>query len=186
MALHENAVPGMAEAIERRRVERGLTVSEFARAAGVTPQGLVPLRKGVRRNYRERLKIGVCAALGWTPDSVDLLLKEHPPNEATDHEPARTAVRATDSVTRDDLDAVRRELKADVRELLGETIVIDLDVAQVDANAADGGTLSFLLDPPREFEVGEHITVVFRGSRRRMQELRERLAGHAVDNGADT
>ena len=176
----------MAEAIERRRLERGLTVSDFARAAGVTPQGLAPLRKGIRRNYREKLKIGVCAALGWTADSVDLLLNEHPPSEADDHGRTLTVLREKDSVTRGDLDAVRRELRTDLRSLLGEAIVIDLDVTAVDASPADGGTLEFVLGPPRELEVGEHLTVLFKGSRAQIDELRKRMTGRAIDSAKET
>jgi hypothetical protein len=70
----EEVVPGMAEAIEARRMELGLSPGELAARAGVTPEGLMPLRKGFRRSYRDKLKIGVARALGWTTNSIDLLL----------------------------------------------------------------------------------------------------------------
>lgn len=67
-------VPGMAEAIDARRRERRLSPSEFAAKAGVTPQGLIAVRRGYRRNYQEKLKLGVANALDWPDDVVDRLL----------------------------------------------------------------------------------------------------------------
>jgi transcriptional regulator with XRE-family HTH domain len=61
-------VPGMADAIEERRLARGLTPGAFAAAAGVTPQGLRRVRSGVRADYQDRLLLGVAKALGWRHD----------------------------------------------------------------------------------------------------------------------
>jgi transcriptional regulator with XRE-family HTH domain len=79
MMTSAEVVPGMADAIERRRRERGLSPSDFAREAGVTLAGLAPLRSGKRRNYMHRLKVGVAHALWWPEDAVDRLLDGEDP-----------------------------------------------------------------------------------------------------------
>ena len=73
-------VPGMADAIAERMQEFRLGPSDLARLAGVTPVGLMPLRKGYRRNYQNKLKWGVSNALRWPPDAIDRMLAgELPP-----------------------------------------------------------------------------------------------------------
>lgn len=85
----EEVVPGLAEAVEQRMAQLGLTPTTFAAATGrpgekpLTTQGLAPIRKGYRRDYQAKLKLGVCHALRWTPDSVDRLLRGEPPVELT-------------------------------------------------------------------------------------------------------
>jgi transcriptional regulator with XRE-family HTH domain len=64
----------MAAAIEQRRLELGLTPGQFADAAGITRQGLDPIRRGVRKAYQDKVKLGVARALRWPPDAVDRLL----------------------------------------------------------------------------------------------------------------
>lgn len=76
-------VPGMVEAIERRRVQLGLGPGEFARAAGITPQGLAPVRAGKRRAYMDKVRFGVARALAWEPDAIDRLLRGEDPVEIT-------------------------------------------------------------------------------------------------------
>lgn len=72
-------VPGLAEAIKERRIQLNiLSVSDLARAANVTLEGLRPLVAGERRKYQDRLKWPVCEALKWTPDSIDRLLRGEP------------------------------------------------------------------------------------------------------------
>lgn len=66
--MPEQIVPGMADAIDARRLERGLRPGEFARAAGVTAQGLLPVRRGYHRSYNEVTLRGVAKALGWRQD----------------------------------------------------------------------------------------------------------------------
>lgn len=73
--MADETVPGMAEAIERRRVECGLTPTEFAKAAELTIQGLIPIRKGYRREYMDKSKRGIARALRWPPDAIDRLLR---------------------------------------------------------------------------------------------------------------
>jgi len=70
--------PELAKAIEARRKELGLAPGELAQAAGVSVQGLAPLRKGVRKQYQDRLTLSVCRVLGWTPDSIERLLRGEP------------------------------------------------------------------------------------------------------------
>lgn len=66
-------VPGMAEAIDARRLELGLTIGNFADAAGLTRQGLDPVRQGLRRQYNDRTILGVARALRWPIDWLDQL-----------------------------------------------------------------------------------------------------------------
>ena len=75
----EEVVPGLAEAIEARRIERRLTPGAFAKEAGLSAPGLAPLRKGYRRNYSDKVKLGVCHALAWSSDSIDRLMRGEPP-----------------------------------------------------------------------------------------------------------
>jgi hypothetical protein len=75
-------VPGMAQAVETRRRERQLTPGEFAAAAGITAQGLAPVRKGQRRAYQDRVRIGVARALAWPEDWYDRLLAGQPVTDA--------------------------------------------------------------------------------------------------------
>lgn len=85
-AVADEVVPGMAEAVEARRKELGLSPVELARQAGVSMAGLGPIRKGYRRAYQERLTRPVCRALRWTDDSIDRLLRGEPA-EAVASEP---------------------------------------------------------------------------------------------------
>lgn len=74
----------MADAIEARRMELGLTVGELSARSGVTEPGLMPLRRGELREYRDASKIGLCRALGWTTNSIDLLMDGEPPVQLVD------------------------------------------------------------------------------------------------------
>lgn len=75
----DEVVPGMAEAIERRRRELGLSPGDFATAAGLTRQGLDPVRKGYRRAYQDKVRLGVARALAWPLDAIDRLLAGEDP-----------------------------------------------------------------------------------------------------------
>lgn len=73
-------VPALAEAIDARMAELGIAgPSALAKAAGVTVAGIRPLRQGRRKNYQSRLTGPVCRALGWTPDSIDRILRGEDP-----------------------------------------------------------------------------------------------------------
>lgn len=83
--------PALRDAVTTRLEELGLSVSEVARRAGVTRQGLAPLIKGERRNYRARLKYPVCDVFGWTHDSIDRLLAGDQPVEVSGPPPDEIA-----------------------------------------------------------------------------------------------
>jgi hypothetical protein len=74
--------PKLAAMLDARIAERGyLTITSFARAAGVTAQGLQPLRRGEIRDYQPRLTAPVCKLLGWTPDSIARMMAGEDPVE---------------------------------------------------------------------------------------------------------
>lgn len=78
MGNHE-VIPGMAAAIEARRVERFHTVKDFAAAAGVSESVLADVRRGHRKRYAGKVKAGVARALEWPVDALDRLMRgEHP------------------------------------------------------------------------------------------------------------
>lgn len=74
----------LAEAIETRRTELGLSPTAFAEATGLSLQALRNLRRGEVRRYQDRLTMPVTRVLGWTPDSIDRLLRGEPPQLRTD------------------------------------------------------------------------------------------------------
>lgn len=87
----EQTVPGMSEAVEGRRKELRLRPGQFAEMAGLTPQGLDPVRKGYRRSYSDRTINGVADALGWPVDWYDRMLEGEMPETVTaDPTTART------------------------------------------------------------------------------------------------
>ncbi|QXC59363.1 hypothetical protein KSP35_13215 [Aquihabitans sp. G128] len=73
-------VPGMAEAIEQRRKELGMSPGDFTAATGLTGPGVMPVRKGYRRQYQDRVKLGVARALQWPPDAIDRLMAGEDPD----------------------------------------------------------------------------------------------------------
>lgn len=82
----EDRIPGMAEAIERRATERGLTPSSFAAAANLTGPGLDPVRNGVRKQYAAKTRIGVARALRWPVDWYERILNDEDPATFPDTE----------------------------------------------------------------------------------------------------
>lgn len=60
--MSDETVPGMAEAIEDRRQMLHLSPTDFARLAGVSMQGLAPVRAGMRRSYQAKVRNGVARA----------------------------------------------------------------------------------------------------------------------------
>lgn len=71
----------MAEAIEKRRKQLGLSPGDFAELTGLTRQGLIPVRAGHRREYQEKTLQGVAAALRWRWDWYERLEKGQQPVE---------------------------------------------------------------------------------------------------------
>lgn len=111
MADQRESVPGMAEAIERRRLDLGLTKGELAERAEVTRQGLDPVRRGERRDYNDRTIIGVARALRWEVDWYARLCDGREPVEAT--------VERDDDTTAD-LSSLSAEGRAAVRAIIAE------------------------------------------------------------------
>lgn len=70
-------VPGMAEAVEKRAKELGLTPKSFAEHAKLTGPGLAPVRGGHRRGYEAKTLQGVARALRWPLDWYDRLVAGH-------------------------------------------------------------------------------------------------------------
>lgn len=77
--------PAMADAVDRRRLQLGMTPGDFATAAGLTRQGLDPVRKGELRKYNDRTILGVARALRWEPDWYERLSSGRSPIEAQPH-----------------------------------------------------------------------------------------------------
>lgn len=73
----------LRDSVEARRKELGLSPTKLAEAAGVTLQGLAPIRRGEVRRYQERLTGPLCAALGWTPDLIERILAGDEPELAS-------------------------------------------------------------------------------------------------------
>lgn len=98
----------------------GLSPSAFAAAAGVTPQGLAPLRRGERKQYQVKLKVGAARALRWSEDSIDRLLRGEEPIELPNGDPVERTLS-------DRLDLVDEKLELILRRLdvpSGEVVVI--------------------------------------------------------------
>lgn len=118
-----DVVKELAEAIDQRRAELGMDVQALSDASGVTRQGLAPLLAGERRRYQDRLKFPVCRALGWSPDSIDRLLRGEPPVvEVANPRPGdvryATMAMAEDGIRQlGDLTAKVERLEAQVAEL---------------------------------------------------------------------
>lgn len=114
-AMEDESVPGMAEGVERRAAELGLSPSEFARRAGLTTAGLDPVRKGVRKNYAAKTRYGVARALRWPLDwYLRLTIGQDPATLPTvDHPPL-----LDDS---DRLDIIEEAL-AEMREQIAEVV----------------------------------------------------------------
>lgn len=78
----DEPVPGMAECIQARCAELGLTPGGFADAAGLTRQGLTDVRSGRRKRYQGVTIYGVAKALRWKPDWYDRILDGQEPEPA--------------------------------------------------------------------------------------------------------
>lgn len=91
----------MAEAVEARRLELGLSPDAFAAATGLTRTGAGNVRKGERRDYQDKTIIGVATALRWKRDWYDRLLRGDQPEPEDD---------IIDLDIRAELDAIRARL----------------------------------------------------------------------------
>lgn len=82
-AVQWEVVPGLAAAIEARMTELRIDATALAERSGLSLQVLKQVRSGYRKEYQNRLKWPLCDALGWTPDSIDRLLRGEPAQIAT-------------------------------------------------------------------------------------------------------
>jgi transcriptional regulator with XRE-family HTH domain len=71
----DGTVPGMAEKVEARRLQLGLSPGEFAKRSGVTGAGLSPVRKGRRKRYQMKIIRGVAEALRWRMDWYERIVE---------------------------------------------------------------------------------------------------------------
>jgi transcriptional regulator with XRE-family HTH domain len=129
----------LAEAIEARRRELGLSPTEFAEATGVTPEALRNLRHGDVRRYQERLTGPVTRVLGLVPDAIERLIAGESLSDVVDE--SRTAAAAAALSLASDvggarsLDAARIE-RAQIRlQLLELGRVVEHLVTQVEGLA---------------------------------------------------
>ena len=95
----EDEVPGMKEAIDARRAQRHLSPGQFAVAAGLTEQGLAPVRRGARRNYQDKVRRGVAVALAWPLDWYDRILAGENPAKFPDVEHPNQPLSDRDRIT---------------------------------------------------------------------------------------
>lgn len=64
-------IPGMAEAIEARRLDLGLTPGAFAEALGQSTQAARNLRNGLDRDYQDSTRFALARALRWPIDAIE-------------------------------------------------------------------------------------------------------------------
>ena len=118
MADEPETVPGMADYVERRRRQLELTPGDFAERAGLTRQGLDPVRSGIRKDYADKTRFGVARALAWPTDWYERLLDGEDPADwlTTDsHMPAHAS--DTDHL---DLTGVPEHVRRQVHALVDE------------------------------------------------------------------
>lgn len=77
----------LADAVRQRIVELSINAAELARRAGVSAAYISVMLSGTEKTYRTMDAAKVSAALGWTPDSVQRVLRgEEPELVAPAHE----------------------------------------------------------------------------------------------------
>jgi transcriptional regulator with XRE-family HTH domain len=153
----------LAEAIETRRRELGLSPTDLAEATGVTPEALRNLRRGDVRRYQERLTGPVTRVLGLVPDAIERLLAGEPLSVLVDAN--RLPAPAADTPTSRVDDAARIE-RAQIRaQLLDLGRVVDLVAEQVEGLAESVAGLVRIADlesSQRQEFAGEFAALVRR------------------------
>jgi hypothetical protein len=122
----------LASALDARRDELGLTWDRVLDLTGLSDQGLMNVRKGLRRKYQARTTGPICAVMRWRYDSIDRLLRGEP------------AVPLDASIQRDDgpTGALRERvevLAAQVGELLRVVHGLGADVEQLKRGGGQAG-----------------------------------------------
>jgi len=128
--MRDEVVPDMAEAIEARMAALKITPTDLAERTGLSLPGLAPVRKGYRRNYRAQLRWALCAALRWTPDSVDRLLRGEPAVELDAEEPEATPP-AGDADVRASVDEALAAMGASIASLRDQADASDQRIAHL-------------------------------------------------------
>jgi transcriptional regulator with XRE-family HTH domain len=72
--------------VRSRREELGLTQERFAAQASVGTATVRLIESAGRETYNRSTIVNVARALGWTPDSIDRILKGGEPEEAPESE----------------------------------------------------------------------------------------------------
>jgi transcriptional regulator with XRE-family HTH domain len=72
----------LAELVRLRREERHLSQRQLGADAGTTDRLISDIERAVRENYEPATLRAVARALGWTPDSIDLIKTGGDPVEA--------------------------------------------------------------------------------------------------------
>lgn len=78
---NDDAARRLAEAVDARMSELGLTVVDLGRRSGVSEFTLRRIRSGVPVNYRSDVKQRLAEGLRWSPTSVDAILDGRDPVE---------------------------------------------------------------------------------------------------------
>lgn len=90
----------MAEAINNRIAQREFgTIESLAQAAGLTTEALIPVRKGFRKNYARKTRLGLAKALAWPLDWYERLLAGDDPAEFPTVENGHVRITVEDRVT---------------------------------------------------------------------------------------
>ncbi len=108
--------PYLAKAIQQRMTELGMSPTDLQRASGVSDTQILRLRNGDVRRYQVRTTANITRALGWTHDSIELLLNNEPARLASPVTPVG-GVPVTESV-------VSRKL-ADVDALASKVVQLE-------------------------------------------------------------
>jgi transcriptional regulator with XRE-family HTH domain len=89
----------VGDAVRTRRLQLGLTQERAAELAGpsVSYATWRVLERVGRDAYREATLIGVCAALRWSMDSIDRILRGQPPIETPEDVPQGLSYRVVDA-----------------------------------------------------------------------------------------
>lgn len=80
----DDAYKRLGEMVAARRNDVIGSRAKAYNASGVGDQTWVDVENGVKRNYSEKTRKGVMRALGWTPDSWDLILSGGEPRPSPD------------------------------------------------------------------------------------------------------
>jgi hypothetical protein len=94
----------LAEAVNSRMDELGLSPTDLVAATGLTYQGLLNIRRGEIRQYQKRTTIPLTKTLGWTPESIEKILAGGKPELVSSPE--------KDGDVLDRLEALKQEVAA--------------------------------------------------------------------------